>query len=376
MKFDQARVKRLLMSVRDKILLKWRHYLSMVHEASGRVAWISSHAYSACRKCTPNLRQISGLVMIVNTFLPAVVVLTLGLMVWSTARAIKHDACVTASYITQAYADNEGQKRYLAAPDEDAREKLLTAPELRVLDLLVAGESNDSVARQLDMNGKAFSDFLADIMKTMGAKSRAGLVQKASNKGRVLKAYVKQLKEKPPADGGPCEAWKDVRTNIREIVVDKLYGKGITAITQDLRAVGKDFGEMKAAVAKAIPRIDLIKYAGVPLVDQAIWAANQVIKVIGDALDVVRKAFKAIGKYLASPLTGAQEKVTKEFQTIGYRQAAATLLFTSFFSDTTELFKKFKWFFIVLAIWLILSYVLWVYRRLSVGWALLCNHSQ
>ena len=34
---------------------------------------------------------------------------------------------------------------------------------------------------------------------------------------------------------------------------------------------------------------------------------------------------------------------------------------------------KNKWFFVILALWLVLSYALWVYRRLAVGWALLCN---
>jgi DNA-binding CsgD family transcriptional regulator len=376
MKLDQARIKRMLMSVRDNVLLNWRRYLPRVREVSTRLAKTSVQAFLACKKYAPNLRQLSGLVMIVNTFLPAIVVLTLGLMIWSTTRAIKHDACVTATYVTQAFGDDQVQKRYLAAPDEDVRERSLTAPELRVLDLLVAGESNDSIGRQLEMKGKTVEELLANIMKTMGARSRVELMKTAANKRRVLKAYVKQLKEGPPTDGGPCEAWKDVRASIKDIVVDKLYGKAVTEITKDIKAVGKDFDKMQTAVAKAVPSIGLIKYAGVPLVDQAIWAANQVVKVIRDALGVIGGGLKAVGSYLASPLATAQENVTREFQIVGYRQAAASLLFNSFFSDTTKLFKKFKWFFIILAIWFILSYVLWVYRRLSVGWALLCNRSQ
>ncbi|MFQ5760215.1 MAG: hypothetical protein ACE5HM_04480 [Acidiferrobacterales bacterium] len=37
----------------------------------------------------PTLRQVSGFVMLVNTFLPAIVVLTLGLMVWSTITVVR-----------------------------------------------------------------------------------------------------------------------------------------------------------------------------------------------------------------------------------------------------------------------------------------------
>ena len=36
----------------------------------------------------PTLRQVSGFTMIVNTFLPAIVVVTLGLMIWSTVTTI------------------------------------------------------------------------------------------------------------------------------------------------------------------------------------------------------------------------------------------------------------------------------------------------
>jgi hypothetical protein len=63
----------------------------------------------------------------------------------------------------------------------------------------------------------------------------------------------------------------------------------------------------------------------------------------------------------------------KEFQTVDYKRAVAWELLDRFWSDTADLFDKFWWFFVILALWLVLSYALWVYRRLAVGWALLCN---
>ena len=46
-------------------------------------------------------------------------------------------------------------------------------------------------------------------------------------------------------------------------------------------------------------------------------------------------------------------------------------LLDRFASDTIDSFAKFKWFFVILALWLALSYALRPHRRLAEGWALL-----
>lgn len=302
MKFDKTLAARMLMSIRDKLRQGWQRYWPMVRDGLTRVG---RQGFSSYKKCVPSLRQVSGLVMIVNTFLPVIVVLTLGLMIWSTTSAIKRDACLTFDYMAQALADNEVRNKYAKATDDDARDVML----------------ND---------------------------------------------LIKQLRENGPAEDDPCQAWGKVEANIKQTVTD---------ISDDIKAVGKGFGKMKTALAKAVPSIGSIKYSGVPIVDQAIWAANQVIKVIRRAFNTVGSVLKAIGSHLASPLVKVQNDLTEEFQKVDYKRAAAWTLLGSFFSDTAKLFTKFAWFFVILAIWLVLSYVLWVYRRLAVGWALLRNRS-
>lgn len=63
----------------------------------------------------PTLRQVGGFVMIVNTFLPAIVVVTLGLMTWSTATTIKRNACATVRNVAQAMNDDKEMNLFVAA---------------------------------------------------------------------------------------------------------------------------------------------------------------------------------------------------------------------------------------------------------------------
>jgi hypothetical protein len=247
--------------------------------------------------------------MIVNTLLPAVVVVTLGLMIWSTAVAIKRNTCATVSYVVQAVNDVKASERYVGASDE--------------------------------------------------AKAKA------------VAELVRRLTEQAPPDETSCGPWAELRARITAIVTDEIYGKAANAIEREIRVVDGHLQKVKEDVKSVVPKIPPIKYSGIPGVDQAIWAANQLFQIIGRALAGVGDALSALGRGLTDPFETAGQKIYKEIEKVDYKRAVTWGLVERFLSDTADLFAKFGWLFAILVLWLVLSYALWVYRRLAVGWALL-----
>ncbi len=68
-------------------------------------------------------------------------------------------------------------------PDEIAqRVQLLTPRERQVLDLVVAGETNKGVARQLDISERTVEIHRANVMRKMRARSLADLVKMATDR--------------------------------------------------------------------------------------------------------------------------------------------------------------------------------------------------
>jgi hypothetical protein len=259
----------------------------------------------------PTLRQVSGFAMIVNTFLPAIVVVTLGLMIWSTVTTIKRNTCATINYVTLAMNDDNERKNYIAAGD-DAKKK-------------------------------------------------------------ALEDLVKRLNERPLPDNGSCGPWQDLRTRIKGILTNELYGETLKQIEYEMKVVDEKFQKAKTEVKRVIPKIPPIKPPGIPGIDEAISAVNQLFRIIHTALAGLGDALSNLGHVLTEPFDTAGEHLYNEFQTVDYKRAVAWELLDRFWSDTVDLFDKFWWFFVILALWLVLSYALWVYRRLAVGWALLCN---
>ena len=73
----------------------------------------------------PTLRQLNGFVMIVNTLLPALVILLLGAMLWSTAVSFKRNTCAVIIHVAQATNDKAALDAYLDArsrEDEKAQD--------------------------------------------------------------------------------------------------------------------------------------------------------------------------------------------------------------------------------------------------------------
>ena len=261
----------------------------------------------------PTLRQVSGFAMIVNTFLPAIVVVTLGLMTWSTVTAIKRNACVTVNNVTQAMNDKKAINNYIATGNDDGKR----ASSLQVL--------------------------------------------------------VRRLNEQPLPSDASCGPWRDLRARIKRIFTDELYGKTVNSIETELKAVDAKLDKVRTDVQRAVPRFPPVKLPGIPVVDQAILAVNELFKIVRKALEGLGNALTQLGKSVTEPFDTADENLRKEFQKVDYKRAVAWELVDRFWSDTADLFDKFWWFFVILTLWLVVSYALWVYRRLGVGWAMLCN---
>jgi hypothetical protein len=257
----------------------------------------------------PTLRQLSGFVMIVNTLLPAVVVVTLGLMIWSTAVAIKRNTCATVSYVVKAVNDEKASQRYVGASDE--------------------------------------------------AKAKA------------VAELVKRLIEQAPPDEASCGPWADLRARIAAILTDEIYGKAVERIEYEIKVVDGKLQKVKRDVQSVVPKIPPIKYSGIAGVDQAIWAANQLFQIVRTALGALGAALTELGRGLTDPFETAGQNIYKEIEKVDYKRAVTWGLLNRFLSDTADLFAKFGWLFAILVLWLVLSYALWVYRRLAVGWALL-----
>lgn len=259
----------------------------------------------------PTLRQVSGFAMIVNTFLPAIVVVTLGLMIWSTVATIKRNACATVHYVTKAMNDDKEIKNYRKASDDVRR--------------------------------------------------------------KSLQALVGRLNEQPLPKDASCRQWRDLRTRITDIFTDELYGETVIRIESEKKEIERKFNNVRTAINRVVPKIPTITPPEIPGVKEAILAVNQLFKIMRDALVGLAGALAKVGNGLTEPFETAGEKLGEEFQKVDYKRAVAWALLDRFWSDTADLFDKFWWFFVVLALWLTLSYALWVYRRLAVGWALLCN---
>lgn len=282
----------------------------------------------------PTLRQITGFAMIVNTFLPAIAVVALGLMIWSTATAIKRNTCATIHHVTQAMNDGQERDRYIAAGDQASRKAQTIA------------------------NAQERAAFLA-------AREEA--------RGRALAEFAERLESEPPLASGPCEAWDEMRMQMKRIVTHEIYGKTLERIESEIGVVEGKFKTVKSEVQKALPTIPPIKYSGIPGVDQAIWATNRLFRIVRDAFTIVGAALSKVGEALTEPFDTAGEHLYREYQTVDYKRAVTLEILDRYLSATAELFEKFAWFFVILAVWLILSYALWVYRRLTLGWALLCD---
>jgi len=261
----------------------------------------------------PTLRQVSGFAMIVNTFLPAIVVVTLGLMTWSTVTAIKRNACATVNNVTQAMNDKKAINNYIAAGNDDGK------------------------------------------------------------RASTLQVLVRRLNEQPLPGDASCGPWRDLRARIKRIFTDELYGKTVNSIETELKAVDAKLDKVRTDVQRAVPRISPIKLPGIPGVDQAILAVNELFKIMRKALEGLGNALTQLGKSVTEPFDTADENLRKEFQKVDYKRAVAWELVDRFWSDTADLVDKFWWFFVILTLWLVVSYALWVYRRLGVGWAMLCN---
>jgi hypothetical protein len=217
------------------------------------------------------------------------------------------------------------------------------------------------------------------VTQAVNDKETLATYLKARNKAQdkaqeaAVAKLVEKLREQPLPPDEACGPWEKLRARIKAVFVQEFYGKTAAQIQHEVAEVNRKFEAAKTAVASVVPSVPSIKYSGIGIVDQAIWAANQAIKLIRAGFGTLGGALKGLGEALADPFSTAKENLSDEIGKVGYKRAVTWVILESYASDTVDLFDKFGWFFFLLALWLVFSYALWVHRRLVVGWALLCD---
>jgi hypothetical protein len=258
----------------------------------------------------PTLRQVSGLAMLINTFLPAIVVIALVAMTWSTASAIKRTGCATVSYARQAMNDDGARERYVAATRD-------------------------------------------------------------ADKDKVLDELVERLYQRASLGDAACDEWKELRAQLQNIFRHELYAKTVQRVEYEIRLVDGKLQRVRTDVRKVVPRLPPITAPEILGVKEVVLAVNHLFFLTQKALASLGAALTRLGNGLAEPFDTAGENIYAEMQKVDYKRAVALELLGRWSDDAAGLLEKFGWFFLVLALWLLFSYALWVRRRLSAAWALL-----
>lgn len=252
----------------------------------------------------PTLKQLSGLVMIVNTFLPAIV---LAAAVWIILD-IKRDAC-------------DSIRRF------------------------------DRVSKEIDL-------LFDHRFQAIRAGVRKGKVEQETGIEVDIAALVDRQRN---IDGeGECLPFAESRRQIA-----KIARQSSTQVRKDIEQLGNRITEPARFIRTAFV-LEPIPLPRVPLARDVITAYNNHVRPPMNAvMSTIRDSVNNAIFGLFNPETIF---VQLEVQKAQYKFAAYARLAGQF---TTEATSKLAWFVLVLSAWLALSYVLWAYRRLATGWALL-----
>ena len=255
------------------------------------------------------IQRVSGLVMLINTFLPIVVVVALILMARSTAGEMVRQACATAGQIGSVLNDAEARNAYLAANDDGERAMQLA---------LLASSLRDTAL------------------------------------------------EEPGGEAAPACLEKNLAT----VLGEELFGKTVGSIKEQAKQVQVRMSGVKSNLKKRIPEATPWTLEHVPVKGIARKLASGVNSVIDKVNGVpvsIRSGMVTLGdkvgdtiKWIFAPLSVAD-----------YQRAAAWTVLAGLLADAAKSLEKFYWFFAALAIWLLFSYLIWAQRRLSTALTLL-----
>lgn len=252
----------------------------------------------------PTLKQLTGLVMIVNTFLPAIV---LAVAVWLILD-IKREAC-------------DSIRRF------------------------------DRVSREIDLlfDGR-FHAIRAGVKK--------GKIEPQTGIEIDVATLVDRQRK---IDGeGECLPFGESRRQIARIV-----RQSSTQVRKDLEQLGNRITAPARFIRTAVV-LKPIPLPRIPLARDVVTAYNDHVRPPMNAVLITIR--DSVNNAIFGLLNPETIFVHLEVQKAQYKLAAYARLAGQF---TTAATSKLAWFILVLSAWLALSYVLWAYRRLATGWALL-----
>ena len=167
--------------------------------------------------------------------------------------------------------------------------------------------------------------------------------------------------------------------HLRQVLAKELYGDTVDGLSKQLASMNQKLQNVSGAVSKRIPSVPFtpLKRVNLPSVGKlnVNKPLNGAIDAINSVPTKITNGLGDLGTVLVEELTAVVEPesglLKQEFQKADYKRAVAWAFFVGFLSNIAALLTKFYWLVGFLAIWLVLSYVLWFHRRLSVGLALL-----
>ena len=269
----------------------------------------------------PTLGQVDGFVILVNTFLPALVVLTLGLMIESTLSSIHTNGCAAAAYIYGTFSQITVDKEGFPQPPVDA------------------------------------------------------LYRKISKEPPPVRELMKRISRERSSPEQSCS----LLSAIDYLVANSLYGDTVSAVRREMIGMATNI----AALGKPI-NVSITSLALPPIKNPKLFQKP------------AAEAIHGFNKHIAGPLTAVAEKgmnqvgnkaravtyavfqpytnnIVKELRKANHKRRLTWIWIQWFVGKIQPFFTRFVWLFGLLGGWLLLTYVLWARRRISVAWELMAN---
>ena len=253
--------------------------------------------------------RLRGFVVLVNTFLPIIVVVALILMIQSTASSLSYRGCATASRMAAAFADEKMQQAYLDAEGDAQRFAALEALSVTPAERL--------------QDGSPWTPHSACLGKALHV-----------------------------------------------VVGAELFGRAVESIEKQTKVVGSRVSGMKKNLTRRIPdarawELDHVAKSGV---GRALaGGVNDAIDQINKVPSAMRSWVVKLGNNVSDTVVW----IFAPLSVVDYQRAATWVLVGGFLTDAAGMLGKFYWFFLALGIWLLASYALWVRCRVYAALALL-----
>ena len=260
----------------------------------------------------PNLRQLSGLVMIINTFLPLIFIV----VIWLIADALKEDICKTLV----------NTKQILKKYDQ-------------------SGQNNTTQTKEIDcglfdLAESIYQPFTEDIKK-IGLEIEG------------LNDELKQIEDKKSKFEKEIEK-KFGKVDLKKINIE-ISIKIPRMLTSKTKEVAKD-------IVNEINDID-----------DEINAS--IVSPLNEQINKIPYTVKSVADIMVNPQADNIYKKIKNIESnwIKTRDDLNNYLFNplkSYYQEWKFIFLAVFW---IALIWIGMTYLLWSHRRLSVGWGLLLN---